>query len=305
MIDKLEYLIALAHEQHFGRAAETCGVTQPTLSAGIKQLEDMLGVLLVQRGSRFRGLTPEGQRVLDWARRIVGDARAMRQEIRALKQGLAGRLRIAAVPTALAAVAALTTPFRARHPGVSFTILSRTSIEILGMLENLEIDAGVTYLDNEPLGRVRALPLYHEQYRLLTAADSPLGDRDEVTWAEVGRIPLCLLTSDMQNRRIIDRYLRAAGCEPAPTLESNSMIVLFSHVRTGRWASVMPAKLAEMLGLTETLRAVPIAASEPYPTIGLVVPHREPMTPLIAALVGETTVFSLDREPARGRERKR
>jgi DNA-binding transcriptional LysR family regulator len=85
MIDKLEFLIALAQEQHFGRAAEACGVTQPTLSAGIKQLEEMLGVLLVQRGSRFLGFTPEGQRTLDWARRIVGDSRAMRQEIRARK----------------------------------------------------------------------------------------------------------------------------------------------------------------------------------------------------------------------------
>ena len=78
MLDKLEYLIALSREQHFGRAAETCGVTQPTLSAGIKQLEEMLGVLLVQRGSRFIGFTPEGERTLDWARRIVGDSLAMR-----------------------------------------------------------------------------------------------------------------------------------------------------------------------------------------------------------------------------------
>jgi hypothetical protein len=103
MIDKLEYLIALANEQHFGRAAESCGVTQPTFSAGIKQLEETLGVLLVQRGSRFHSFTPEGERVLDRARRIVGDSRAMQQEIRALKEGLAGHIKIAAVPTALRA----------------------------------------------------------------------------------------------------------------------------------------------------------------------------------------------------------
>src|SRR5215469_13422230 len=109
MIDKFEYLIALANERHFGRAAETCGVTQPTFSAGIKQLEDSLGVLLVQRGSRFHSFTPEGERVLDWARRIVGDSRAMRDEIDALRHGLTGRLRIAAIPTTLAMVAALTT----------------------------------------------------------------------------------------------------------------------------------------------------------------------------------------------------
>ena len=75
MIDKLEFILALAREQHFGRAAETCGVTQPTLSAGVKQLEEQMGVLLVNRGSRFQGFTPEGERVLDWARRIVGDTR--------------------------------------------------------------------------------------------------------------------------------------------------------------------------------------------------------------------------------------
>src|SRR4051812_49535220 len=112
MIDKLEYLMALAREEHFGRAADACGVTQPTLSAGIKQLEAPLGVLLVQRGSRFISLTPEGERTLDWARRIVGDSRALRQEIKSLKHGLSGRLRIAAVPTALAMVAELTTPYR-------------------------------------------------------------------------------------------------------------------------------------------------------------------------------------------------
>ena len=122
MIDKLEFFIAVAREQSFSRAAETCGVTQPTLSAGIKQLEDTLGVLLVNRSSRFHGLTPEGERVLEWAKRIVGDSRAMRQEVRALKSGLTGHMRIAAIPTALSMVAALTTPFRAKHPSVRFSV---------------------------------------------------------------------------------------------------------------------------------------------------------------------------------------
>jgi DNA-binding transcriptional LysR family regulator len=287
MLDKLEYLMALSREEHFGRAAESCGVTQPTLSAGIKQLEEQLGVMLVRRGSRFIGFTPEGQRTLDWARRIVGDSRAMRQEITALKKGLTGRLKIAAIPTALAMVAAITTPYRARHPDVRFTILSQNSIQVLTHLENLEIDAGITYLDNEPLGRVNTIPLYQERYQLLTSPDAPLGNREQVTWAEVARVPLCLLTPDMQNRRIIDDLLRAAGGDPQPTLESNSVVVLFAHVRTGRWATVMPSKLAETLGLTDTIRAIPIVEPEAVHTIGLVVPAREPMTPLTAALVAE------------------
>jgi DNA-binding transcriptional LysR family regulator len=298
LIDKLEFLLALARERHFGRAAEACGVTQPTLSAGVKQIEAQMGVLLVNRGSRFRSFTAEGERVLDWARRIVGDERAMRQEIAVLRHGLSGRLRIAAIPTALAMTASLTTPFRQRHPNVQFTILSRTSVEVLEQLENLEIEAGVTYLDNEPLGRVIAVPLYHERYRLLTSADAPLGDRNTVTWAEVAQVPLCLLTPNMQNRRIIDGLLRAAGGSPQPTLESNSMIVLFAHVRTGRWASVMPAKLAETLGLTETLRAIPIVEPEAVHIVGLVVPAREPMTPLNAALVAEAKRLAKTLDPS-------
>ena len=65
------------------------------------------------------------------------------------------------------------------------------------------------------------------------------------------------------------------------------MILLFSHVRTGRWASVMPAKLAETLGLTDTIRAIPIMQPEAVQTIGLVVPAREPMMPITAALVAQ------------------
>ena len=287
MLDKLEYLIALSREQHFGRAAEFCGVTQPTLSAGIKQLEETLGVLLVQRGSRFIGFTAEGERTLDWARRIVGDARAMRDEIKALRHGLSGQLRIAAIPTALAMVAQLTTPFRARHPDVRFSILSRTSIEMLTLLDNLEIDAGVTYLDNEPLGRVNAVPLYQERYQLLTARRRA-ARQPRARHLGRGRAGAALPAharhaEPPHHRRPVARRRRRR----APTLESNSIIVLFAHVRTGRWASVMPARLAETLGLTATIRAIPIVEPEAVHTIGLVVPPREPMTPLTAALVVE------------------
>ena len=287
MIDKLEFFIAVAREQSFSRAAEVCGVTQPTLSAGIKQLEDTLGVLLVNRSSRYHGLTPEGERVLEWAKRIVGDSRAMRQEVRALKSGLTGLMRIAVIPTALSMVAALTTPFRAKHPGVRFSVVSATSQEILQGISNLEIDAGITYLDNEPLGTVRSLPLYIEQYRLLTSAGSPFADHKSITWAEVGRIPLCLLTPDMQNRRIVDQLLASTGNRPEPTLESNSVIALYAHVKTGQWSSIMAEKLVETLSVAEPIRSIPIIEPQAVHQIGLVVPRREPMTPLTATLFAE------------------
>jgi DNA-binding transcriptional LysR family regulator len=300
MIDKLESFIALARAQHFGHAAEDLGVTQPTLSAAIKQLEDQLGVMLVRRGSRFQGLTPEGEQVLVWARRIVGDTRTMREEMRAARLGLSGRVRIAAIPTALAMVPRLTTPFRERHPGVSFSVLSRTSIEVLSLLGNYDIDVGITYLDNEPLGRVISVPLYSERYQLITAAGNALSDRTEVRWAEVAELPLCLLTPDMQNRRIIDLHLAEAGASARPTLESNSMIVLFSHIRTGKWSSIMPLNLAETFGFSEPIRAIPIVEPDASHLVGLVAAEREPHAPLVAAMIDEANALARDFAAADG-----
>jgi DNA-binding transcriptional LysR family regulator len=292
MIDKLEMFIALARERHFGRAAEACGVTQPSLSVAIKQLEEQLGVMLVWRGSRFGGLTPEGQRVLEWARKIVGDSRTMREEMRAARQGLSGRIRLAAIPTALTMASALTTGFARRHPNVRFTIFSRSSIEILAMVENLEIDAGVTYLDNEPLGHVTSVPLYRERYTLVCAPGHILFERHEVDWAEVGISALCLLTPDMQNRRIIDQQLAAAGAGAGPVVESNSTTVLIAHVLSGNWATILPTKLAEFHARGKKLRIIPIREPEVSHVVGLIAPHREPHTPVLAALLQEAGEIS-------------
>ncbi len=295
MIDKLEMFIALAAERHFGRAAEVCGVTQPSLSSAIRQLEDQLGVQLVYRGSRFQGLTPEGQSVLDWARKIVGDVRAMKDEMRSVHTGLSGILRLGVIPTALPMVADLTAPFTAHHPNVRATVLSRTSAEILAGIESLELDAGITYLDNEPLGRVSQVPLYVEYYRFLCRKDSALAGRDKVTWAEVAGESLCLLTSDMQNRRIVNQLLAEAGVRVQPSVESNSTIALISHVRSGKWSSVVPMRLAQMFE-DGSLRAIPIVQPEAEHVVGLIMPRRDPQTPVLSALIDEAVRFG-----ARGR----
>lgn len=292
MIDKLEMFIALANERHFGRAAEVCGVTQPTLSSAIRQLEDQLGVQLVFRGSRFQGLTPEGQRVLDWGRRIVGDMRALKDEMRTVRSGLSGNIRIGVIPTALPMVVQLTGPFTAKHPNVRVSILSRTSTEILTGIESLDLDAGITYLDNEPLGRVAQVPLYAEFYRLLCAPGTALADRDQVTWAEVAEQPLCLLTGDMQNRRIMNQHLAEAGAAVVPQIESNSTIALTSHVLTGRWSSIVPRQLAQMFTAGGQLRAIPIVAPEVEHLVGLITARRDTLTPVLAALIAEAERFA-------------
>lgn len=286
MIEKLEYLIALAREQNFRRAAEVCGIAQPSLSAAIKQLEESLGVMLVRRSSHYQGLTPEGERVLEWARRMVADARALREEIRTLRRGLTGELRLAVIPTALPFAPTLTVPFQAEHPGVRIRILSRSSNEILDMLNGLEADAGITYLGHDVIGRLHATPLYTERYQLLTRPDGPLADRASVAWAEVATLPLCLLTPEMQNRRIIDQLMGARHDSRPCLLESDSVVALIAHVQQGGSVTVVSEHVARTLaGGTTGLRALPITEPDATFQVGLVTTERQPASPVVTALL--------------------
>ncbi len=287
MLDKLEMFIAVAREGHFGRAAHSLGITQPSLSAGIKQLEEQLGVQLIFRGSRFGGLTPEGQRALIWARRIVGDARQLRDEMRATRAGLSGQVRIAAIPTALTWAARLSAIFSEKHPNVRFTILSRTSREILTMLENFEADAGISYINNEPMGRVSTEHLYEEEYMLVCSDRSPFAKRSEVAWKELDGHKLCLLTPDMQNRRIINKNFMDAGIAPEAWIESNSIVALIANVETGDWLTVLPSDIAQFLSGGKPVKVVPLSGDAQTHSVGLVAPYREPHTPVIDALLTE------------------
>ena len=125
-IRQLQYLAALAREKHFTRAAKVCNVTQPTLSGRIRQLEQELGVPIVERGQRFHGLTPEGERVLKWAHAILDNWSSLQQEIATLRNSpgtLAGRLSVGVIPSALPMAALITKVIQDRHPGVEMIVL--------------------------------------------------------------------------------------------------------------------------------------------------------------------------------------
>ncbi|WP_299905917.1 LysR family transcriptional regulator [uncultured Paracoccus sp.] len=288
MIDKLEMFLAVAKEGHFGRAAQSLGITQPSLSAGIKQLEGQLGVLLILRGSRYGGLTPEGEKALLWARRIVGDARQLREEMRVARHGLAGRLRIAVIPTALPWAARVSAHFRKAHPHVEFTFLSRTSIEILQMLDGLEVDAGISYLDNEPLGKVTSVRLYNERYMIIAREDHPFAKADSLPWSALDGQPLCLLTADMQNRRIINRAFAEAGIVPRVAVEANSTIVMVSQVLAENALTILPEGIAAFLTEGKPLKLIALEGATPNHAVGLIAPWRDPEPPAIKALLTET-----------------
>jgi DNA-binding transcriptional LysR family regulator len=142
-------------------------------------------------------------------------------------------------------------------------------------------------LSNEPIGDVSAIPIYREEYLLLTTAGGPLGDVDRVTWSQAAEAPLCLLARDMQSRRIVDSILRRIGIEPTPLMETDSLSGLIAHVRIGRWASIIPNSALESVEMSDTLRAIPIVEPEVFHTIGIVVSDRFPVQPAVTVLMEE------------------
>ncbi|MFF4383488.1 LysR family transcriptional regulator [Kitasatospora sp. NPDC001547] len=283
---QLEYLVALARERHFARAAEACHVSQPALSEALRKLEDELKVLLVRRGRSYQGLTAEGERIVLRAQRILADRDALRDEVDALRTGLSGRLRIGSVPTASGAVPLLTGPFCAAHPLAAVELSTDLrSEELLRQVRNFEIDAGITYLSGPGTDDLRTLPLYEERYVLLTGPADELARHPRATWEEASRLPLCLLHPGMQGRRVLDEVFAGFGLEPTPRVETDSVASLFAHVRTGHWASIVPYAWLHVFGVPHGMRAVPLAEPAHSTPIGLVIAAREPGSVMARALL--------------------
>jgi DNA-binding transcriptional LysR family regulator len=281
LLRQLEYLVALAREGHFSRAAQACHVSQPSLSAAIRKLEHELDVPIVRRGNRYDGLTPEGERVLAWAHRILAECEELRQDLSTMENGLAGTLRIGAIPTTLTIAPLLTTPFCTRYPRARVAIESLSSQDITHRLTEFELDIGVTYLDGEPLGRVRTFPLYEEQYLLLLPADSPLASHPVVSWTDAAKLPMCLLSEQMRNRRILNEIFDSVGSVVAPSIETDTVSALYAHVATRNWSSVISHAWLHMFGVPEGMRAVRLERMRTAPRIGLVIADREP-EPIVA-----------------------
>ncbi|PBC60737.1 LysR family transcriptional regulator [Streptomyces sp. Tue6028] len=285
LLRQLEYLVALARERHFARAAAACYVSQPSLSAAIRRLERELDVPIVRRGRRYEGLTPEGEVVLEWAHRILAERDGLRQELSALRGALTGALRLGVVPTALPAASLLTTPFCDRHPRARVAVESLSSAAIVQGLSEFELDAAMTYLDDDTLRHMRRLPLYEERYVLLTPVGGPLAGAARAGWAQAAALPLCLLNSRMRNRRIIDECFAADGATAAPAIESDSVAGLYAHLPGGRWSSVVSHAWLHMFGVPDGMRVVPLEGPAHGPRVGLVVARTEPPSVLAEELV--------------------
>jgi DNA-binding transcriptional LysR family regulator len=300
LIRHLAYFVTLAREKHYARAADACNIAQPTLSAAIRKLEEDLQVHLVIRGHRFIGLTPDGEKVLQWGQRILVDYASLREGLSGSHVGLTGVLRLGVIPAAMPAVALLTAHFAAAHPVVSIEIQSMTSRAIQHGLDAFEIDGGLTYLDNEPLENVRQVPLYRERYVFITKRGNLYADRQTVSWAEAVQVRLCLLSEGMQNRRIIDKLATAAGVQIGANVVTDSFVGVYSHLIRGEWSSIVPHVFSQVFGRATGLVTVELTDPGASQSIGLVLPSREPLSPIAGALMAIASKADLEEELAMG-----
>lgn len=281
-IRQLQYLVTLAEVGHFSRAAEACHVSQPALSTAIRNLEKELGLNLVRRGRNYEGLTLEGQRVVGWAQHLLASYQAMRQEAADLHNNLSGALRIGAIPTTMPVLPLLTAPCLQAHAGIRATVLSLASDEIIRRLDNYDLDLGVTFLDDKALAGFQVHPLYVERYVLVARDAAVLGGRAALSWSEAAALPLCLLTANMQSRRIVDAAFRQAGATPHVRVETDSIFALYAQLRCSDLCAVLPHSV---LSLVELRQEMSVAALTPQLSreIGLVVRREAALAPVTAA----------------------
>ncbi|WP_304118695.1 LysR family transcriptional regulator [Mycolicibacterium bacteremicum] len=288
-LQHLDYLLALAAERHFGRAAARCHVSQPTLSVAIRRLEKDLGIVIVQRGHRFEGFTEEGRRVVAWAQRIVAERDDMLTDIERMRGRLTVTARIGAIPTAVPVSPFISAEFLARNPAASVRIEALSSREIARRLADFEIDAGLTYLDDEAPPGTRSVELYREQYVLLAPQDHPLLATAEVAWSDAAKLDLCVLTTTMRNRRILDANMAAEGVQYRPAVEADSVDALYAHLAGSARATIASTAWLPTLGLPQGFSARPMVQHGARPAIGLVVLDRVPASIVAAALVEVAT----------------
>ena len=284
---QFKYLVAVAEEEHFGRAALRCHVTQPSLSSGIKQLELELGVpiFLRGRGQRFHGLTAEGERVAKMARLIISHCDAMRDEIDAMQDNLKGNLRLGAMPSMSPILPMMLKMLRIRHPGVRINVRFSGNEAMKVGLDNFSLDAALTYLDSADLGRRNMVSIFTEKLCLLVPESADFQGRTSITWKEAADLPLALLAPTMHERRRVDKAFASAGVTPDPLVQTESILHLMFQVQYTELCTIIPEHFTRMPGLHWGTKALALTDPVVSHEVGLFWAESETMMPMAAAMV--------------------
>lgn len=283
---QLQYLVALAKEKHFGRAADRCNVSQPSLSTSIKQLERTLGVPIILRGRRFLGLTPEGERIISWAERVISQRDAMLVELSGMRENLEGRLRLGAMPNSSPVLPLFSKVLTEKHPGVKNDIHFLGIDETIQGLSNFSLDVGITYIPQPKLSNLDFMPLYDEHLSLLVPDTEEFLGIDVISWEDAAELRLCLLDKTMHERKVIDKAFERAGVSVNPYVTtSDSILNLIFHVMYAGFVTIVPRHFVHMPGLFSGVRALDLVEPEISQVVGLVWSQSEPMMPMARVMV--------------------
>ena len=263
----LGYLVALAETRHFGRAAERCFVSQPTLSAQIKKLEDQLGVQLVERGPQAM-LTAIGERIVERARRVLDEAREIEELARNFQDPLAGELRIGLIPTVGPYLLPHVAPaLHERFPRLKLLLLEHQTHALVELIRDGEIDMGIMALP-VPGERLLTRVLYEEPFVVAMPAAHGLAAKRRLQVSELDGESLLLLEDGHCLRDQALEVCRLARVREAPDFRATSLETLRQMVASGVGVTLLPRLAADRPVVSPPSLAVrPFAAPEPARTI--------------------------------------
>ena len=259
---QLRYFLVLAEELHFGRAAERLHISQPPLSASLKQLEEDLGARLLDRSGRQVTLTPAGELFRQQAGRLLnqlGDARDM---VRRLGHATGGRLRIGFTPTMLfRSVPSAVAAFRTRYPDVELQLLEHNSADQLEALALGRIDLGFIHALPLP-DSVNSLTIAEEPFVCCLPGDHPLAGRRRIALEELAHAPLVMFSRSLASHyhdRIMSLF-RMVDVEPRVRHEVSQWLTIVAMVANGMGVSLVPRALVHA-GF-DRVRFVPLANAD-------------------------------------------
>ena len=242
-LHQFSYVVAVAEERHFTRAADRLHLAQPSLSRQVRLLERELGVLLFHRGpgQGLVTLTADGEALLPFIRRVLADVEATRAEARALTGMERGRLSIGATPSLITRVLApALVEFHSSHPGIELLVVEAGSLQLVRQLASGEVDLALVVLPMaDPL--VATSPLFDDPLVLAVAPDHPLATRREVEVADLDGLPLVMFREGYDLRAVTLAACREAGVEPRLVSQGGEMDGVLAFVAAGLGAAVVPA----------------------------------------------------------------
>lgn len=270
-LTELRYIIALARERHFGRAAEKCHVAQPTLSVAVKKLEDELGVILFERGQSEVSVTPAGEPIVRQAEKVLAEAARVRELAETAGDPLTGPLRLGAIHTIGPYLLPKLVPLlREQAPKMPLMLQENFTHKLLEALKSGELDVAVLALPVDEPGLV-AQPVYDEVFRVLLPAAHPWTKQKNIDVSYLLEQPLLMLGRGNCFRDQVLDLCSQAGAGGPQVLEGSSLETIRLMVASGVGITVMPATAVDSLPKDDALlRVRPF--SEPMPTrrVGLV-----------------------------------